>query len=153
MSQSHARPENWIGKTVSEFSYRLTREKIQEYLRAIGEDDTIFTDIEAARAEGLPDTPAPPAVLTVVMFWGNPDFYSDMEQIGVNKDRFLHYRERYDMFHPIYPDTTFNVTMRIEDVRTRKSMQIVVAAMDFADQSGTDYATVTSTIMVRPESS
>ena len=48
-----------VGKRYPPVVYAVGREKIREYAQAVGETNPIYLSVEAARAAGYPDTPAP----------------------------------------------------------------------------------------------
>jgi len=54
-----------IGKTYEPVSYAVGREKIREYARAVGESDSLYLDVQAARAAGYADLVAPPMFAVV----------------------------------------------------------------------------------------
>ena len=54
-----------------EFALPIERGKVREFALAVGEDNPIFYDPEAARREGLPDVVAPPT-FTVSQIWAVP---------------------------------------------------------------------------------
>lgn len=139
-----------IGKEVSSFSYKITREKVLEFLNALQESNPVFSDQEYAKRLGYEDTPLPPTANTMILFWGNPDFYSDMESIGINKNRFLHYREEYTNLLPLYPDRIVHVKAVITDVKIGK-MEMVSSKTTFYNEKKQECIAVDSTIIIRPE--
>lgn len=50
----------WADQSFPDYVTEVGRLEIQRYAMAIGESDPIYFDIEAARAAGHPDIPAPP---------------------------------------------------------------------------------------------
>jgi len=54
-----------------EFELPVERGKVREFALAVGEDNPIFFDVDAARARGLPDVVAPPT-FTVTQLWQMP---------------------------------------------------------------------------------
>jgi acyl dehydratase len=70
-----------IGKTYEPVTYAIGREKIREYVRAVGETDPACMDLEAARAAGFEDLLAPPmfAVVYSAPAVGPPIFDPEIE--------------------------------------------------------------------------
>jgi acyl dehydratase len=56
---------------VLRFELPVERGKVKEFALAVGEDNPICFDVEAARAQGLPDLLAPPT-FTVTQLWQVP---------------------------------------------------------------------------------
>jgi len=54
-----------VGKTWPAFEYEVGREKIREYARAVGEENPVHLDPEAARAAGFRNVVAPPMFCVV----------------------------------------------------------------------------------------
>ena len=53
------------GKKYPPFEYEVGKEKIREYALAVGEDNPVYFDREAAKAAGFRDVPAPPMFAVV----------------------------------------------------------------------------------------
>jgi hypothetical protein len=139
-----------IGKEITSFSYRINREKVKEFLAAINEKNPLYTDIDYAKKFGYTDTPLPPTANTMIVFWGNPNFYYDMESIGINKERFLHYKEEYSNYLTLYPDSSVSVKTVISDIKLGK-MDMVIADTSFFNEKDELCILVKSTIVIRPE--
>ena len=77
------------------FELPVERGKIGEFALAVGEDNPIFFDVEAARAAGLPDVVAPPT-FTVSQMWAVPPERRE-EALGVALDptRVLHGEQEF----------------------------------------------------------
>ena len=77
------------------FELPVERGKVGEFALAVGEDNPIFFDVEAARAAGLPDVVAPPT-FTVSQMWAVPRERRE-EALGVALDptRVLHGEQEF----------------------------------------------------------
>ena len=53
------------GKSYPAFEYEVGKEKIREYAHAVGEDNPVYFDRDAAKAAGFRDVPAPPMFAVV----------------------------------------------------------------------------------------
>ena len=58
-------PSEKIGKLYAPVVYAVGREKVREYAAAVGESNPLYHDLEAARAAGYGDLPAPPMFVVV----------------------------------------------------------------------------------------
>ncbi|MDQ3645443.1 MAG: MaoC family dehydratase N-terminal domain-containing protein [Actinomycetota bacterium] len=77
------------------FELPVDRDKVAEFARAVGEDNAIFFDPEAARQHGLPDVLAPPTFPVTQIHYVPRD---DREQrLGANLDygRVLHGEQEF----------------------------------------------------------
>jgi len=54
-----------VGKRYEPRTYAVGREKVREYAHAVGEQDPLYLDVEAARAAGYADVVAPPMFAVV----------------------------------------------------------------------------------------
>ena len=50
----------WAEEPFPDYVVEIGRVEVQRYAQAIGETDRIYFDVDAARAAGHPDLPAPP---------------------------------------------------------------------------------------------
>ncbi len=106
------------------YYYEVDRSKIKELCLAIGDDNPIFFDKEAAVKAGYKDTPAPLTFPTVMNFWGYPKIWEIMTEIGIDIKRLLHAKEAYEYFAPIYPGDKIKGTMQIESLRSSSLMEM-----------------------------
>src|SRR5215213_3590640 len=77
------------------FELPVERGKVREFALAIGEDNPIFFDVEAARAAGLPDVVAPPT-FTVSQMWAvSPDQRAEVLGVALDPRRVLHGEQEF----------------------------------------------------------
>ena len=115
---------NAQGKEFPGFTFEIERCKIKELCLAIGDDNPIFFDKEAAAKEGYKDTPAPLTFPTVINFWGYPEIWDRMKEIGVDVKRLLHASEEYEYFAPLYPGDAVTGSVSVESVRSGGMMDV-----------------------------
>src|ERR687890_2415897 len=78
--------------------YEVGRAKIAEFASAIGADDPVHRDADAARAAGHPDVIAPPTFAIVVSLEAamavldDPDVALDYARVVHGEQRFAHHR-------------------------------------------------------------
>lgn len=113
------------GKEFEPFIFEVERCKIKELCLAIGDNNPIFFDKEAAKKAGYKDTPAPLTFGTVINFWGYPEIWERMKEIGVNIKKLLHASEEYEYFSPIYPGDIITGKVMVESMRTSSAMDVV----------------------------
>ena len=84
-----------VAEASIEFELPIERGKVREFALAVGEDNPMFYDPEAARREGLPDVVAPPT-FTVSQIWAVPREERE-ERLGARLDyaRVLHGEQEF----------------------------------------------------------
>jgi acyl dehydratase len=115
---------SYQGKEFPPFTYKIEASKIRELCAAIGDDNPIYFDSNAAVKEGYKDTPAPLTYPTQVNFWGYPEIWDRMTEVGIDIKRLLHAKEEYEYFQPVYPGDTITGTVCVDSMRD-STMQMV----------------------------
>jgi acyl dehydratase len=134
------------------FDLPIERGKVREFAMAVGEDNPIFFDVDAARRQGLPDIVAPPT-FTVTQIWEVPREEREA-RLGANLDyeRVLHGEQEF-IFHrlPVAGETLTGV-MRIsrdfeKEGRRGGTMRFVTYESRFTDSDGRDVLTAYYTLL------
>ena len=89
---------SYLGKEFPEFVFEVDRSKIKELCLAIGDDNPIFLNKEEAQKAGYKDTPASLTFPTLMNFWGYPEIWNRMTEIGIDIKKLLHAKEEYEYF-------------------------------------------------------
>jgi hypothetical protein len=131
---------SYEGQAFPPVSYTIERNKLSEFLRAIGEDSPAY--------EG-DDPPLPPTFATMVMFWGGGGLEGVLKQIGVDIQNVLHGEQGYEYLSPAHVGDTITGTTRINRVYERAGMQFVEFITDYVNQSQALVLTGRSLIIVR----
>src|SRR4029450_488986 len=128
--------------------YEVGRAKLAEFAAAIGEDDPVHRDADAARAAGYPDVIAPPTfaiagtleATNVVL--GDPDVSLDYSRVVHGEQRFTHHR-------PIRAGDRLVATTTIDAVRTVAGNDMLTTRVDLATEDGEAVCTATSMLVAR----
>ena len=56
-------------------------------------------------------------VATVMNFWGYPEVWERMKEMGVDVKRLLHAKEEYEYLSPIYPGDVLTGVVSVESMR------------------------------------
>lgn len=134
------------------FELPIERGKVREFALAVGEDNPIFFDVEAARRQGLPDIVAPPT-FTVTQIWEVPRDEREA-RLGGNLDyeRVLHGEQEF-VFHRLpVAGETLTGAMRISKDFEKKgrrggTMRFVTYESRFTDADGRDVLTASYTLL------
>ena len=128
--------------------YEVGRAKIAEFATAIGADDPVHRDVEAARAAGHPDVIAPPTFAIVVsleaafVVLGDPDVSLDYSRVVHGEQKFVHHR-------PIRAGDRLVATTTIDAVRNVAGNDLLTTRVDLATEDGEAVCTATSMLVGR----
>ena len=134
------------------FELPIERGKVREFALAVGEDNPIFFDIEAARLQGLPDIVAPPT-FTVTQIWQISR--EDREaKLGANLDygRVLHGEQEFTYQRLPFAGEVLTGTMRISKDFTKEgkrggAMRFVTYESRYTDAQGEEVLTAYYTLI------
>lgn len=139
-----------IGKQLAPYEFLIERSKVKEFCLAIGEENPIYLDPQAAQKAGFADTPLPPTFQTVFTFWGYPAFMQDVRSLGIDTDRLLHMKEEYRYLKPIYPETKVQTQISVKDVKIGK-MNMVTFQSVYRNQKKEACLEAEMSIVIRPD--
>jgi acyl dehydratase len=105
-----------VGYEFAPHSFTIERGKIKEFVQAVGEDNPVYTDPQAAKAAGYRDVIAPPTYLTVMENWSGPDFESRCLELEIDPLKVLHAEQAYEYRSDIYPGDELTATAKVTEV-------------------------------------
>ncbi|HMC37115.1 MAG TPA: MaoC family dehydratase N-terminal domain-containing protein, partial [Actinomycetota bacterium] len=88
------------GKEYQQVSFTVDRDRVLQFADAIGEDNPVFRDAEAARALGYPGQIAPPTFATVMQIMTSGQAVLDPE-LGLNYALVVHGEQEYEWQRPL----------------------------------------------------
>jgi acyl dehydratase len=137
-----------IGKTYEPVVYAVGREKIREYVRAVGETDPVCMDLEAARAAGYSDLLAPPmfAVVYSAPAVGPPIFDPDIE---LNFAMMVHGGQEFAWGAPVIAGDEITTTASVNDISEADGRGYYVFESISVNQRGEEVCRGTWTNIVR----
>ena len=143
----------YIGKTFPPFTFEVDKSKIRELTQALGDDNPIFVDDEAAQAAGLPGIVAPPTFPTLFKMWGEGGNRTLIEAMGGNPLRVLHGEEEYEYHDLIRPGdliTGQSTVISIDEKEGRSGhLDIAVLETAYRNQQNELVVVARSTIVIR----
>jgi acyl dehydratase len=128
--------------------YEVGRGKIAEFATAIGADDPVHRDPDAARAAGYPDVIAPPTFAIALtleaanVVLGDPDVSLDYSRVVHGEQRFTHHR-------PMRAGDRLVATTTIEAVRSIGGNDLLTTRVDVATEDGEAVCSATSMLVAR----
>ena len=140
--------ESKKGKSYRPFEYEVGREKIREYANAIGVNDPINHDREAARAAGFRDVVAPPMFAVVYSTGAVAPGILDPE-VGINLGRMLHGSQEFAWGEPVCAGDRISTTVTCKDISERDGRGFYVFESVSTNQDGAETVRGTWTNIVR----
>jgi acyl dehydratase len=139
-----------IGKLLRPAVLDIERGRLRFFAQAIGESDPIYTDVDAARAAGYPDLPAPPTFLFAAELDGQ-SITAMLDDLGVALNRILHGEQQFTYLAPVCAGDTVTVDSRVSDVYAKKggALEFIVKESMVTNQRGVKVAEMRSVIVVR----
>jgi acyl dehydratase len=128
--------------------YEVSRVKIAEFARAIGDPSPLYRDREAARAAGHPDVIAPPTFAIVISSASSGRVIADPE-LGLNYAMVVHGEQRFEYTRPIGAGDVLTATSTISDIRQAGNNVLLSTRTDIATVSGEHVCTAYSTLVER----
>jgi acyl dehydratase len=123
-----------LGVESSPVSYEVEKGAIRKFADAIGDEDPIYYDENAARAAGFKTIPAPPTFLCTFRAQELPDLKIQFGRVRLNGGN------EYEYYQPIYAGDTITLTAKYVDVSERTgrtgNMVFVVTELTFKNQQG-----------------
>jgi len=141
------------GKTLPLYTVNVEGVKIKELVSAIGDNNPIFFDKEAAIEEGYLDTPCPPTFFTSAFQEFTGAYLRAFDELGVAMSSVLHGEEEYEYLKEIYPGDTLTCSMKIESIVEKQAksgtMNLITLRTGFTNQNGVSVARARSLIIER----
>ena len=128
--------------------YEVGRAKIAEFADAIGDDDPVHRDADAARAAGHPDVIAPPTFAIVVTL-GAADVVLGDADVSLDYSRVVHGEQRFSHHRPIRAGDRLVATTTIDAVRSVAGNDLLTTRVDVATEDGERVCTATSMLVAR----
>ena len=140
--------ESLKGKQHAPFEYEVGREKIREYARAVGEENPVHLDPEAARAAGFSNVVAPPMFCVVYSAGAMGPAILDPE-LEINLMMMVHGQQQFEWFEPVVAGDTITTTATLEDLYEKNGMEFYVFETESTNQEGKPVVKGTWTNIVR----
>ncbi|MGH3873742.1 MAG: FAS1-like dehydratase domain-containing protein [Pseudonocardiaceae bacterium] len=132
-------------------TYQVGREKIREFAEAIGDDDALYRDPDAARARGYPDVIAPPTFATILAVRAQQLLISDPD-LGLDYSRVVHGDQSFTHHRPIRAGDELTTTVHIDGVRTMGGNDLLTVRCEITDGAGHPVTTARAMLVVRAPS-
>ena len=137
-----------VGKTYAPVNYAVGREKVREFASAVGEENPLHHDPDAAREAGYADVVAPP--MFAVVFGGRamaPALFDP--EVGIDFSRMVHGGQEFVWGPPVVAGDEIATEVEVKDVAERGGLQFFVFESRSTNQDGETVCTGTWTNIVR----
>lgn len=134
-------------------NYEVSREKILEYVTAIGDRNPLHREPSAARAAGYRDIIAPPTFAAVFAMLPFRRALADpawVERSTIEPARLLHGEQRFDFMRPIMPGARLLVQCIVKEVEEKKNLVFLYVAMRVDDERSERMVDGAMTLVLRP---
>jgi len=137
-----------VGKTYPPTSYAVGREKVREFAAAVGEENPLHHDLDAAREAGYADVVAPP--MFAVVFGGRAMAPALIDpEVGIDFSRMVHGGQEFVWGPPVVAGDEIATEVEVKDVAERGGLQFFVFESRSTNQNGETVCTGTWTNIVR----
>ncbi len=137
-----------VGKTYPPFVYEVGKEKIREYAHAVGEENPVYFDREAARGAGFRDIPCPPMFVVVYSSGSVMPGIFDPE-VGINFAMMVHGGQEFVWGEPVCSGDVITTETSVKEISEKGGMGFYVFESVSLNQDGAEVARGTWTNIVR----
>ena len=137
-----------IGKTYPPVTYEVGREKIREYANAIGAENPVHHDREAAQAAGFRDVVAPPMFCVVYSAPALGPGVLDPD-VGINLAAMVHGGQEFVWGEPVCAGDEITTTATCKQIYERDGKGFYVFETVSTNQDGAETVRATWTNIVR----
>ncbi|MFC4033009.1 MaoC family dehydratase N-terminal domain-containing protein [Streptomyces polygonati] len=128
--------------------YEVGREKIREFAEAIGDDNPVYTDPDAAKALGYPDVIAPPTFAFTITYKAAGVVISDPE-LGLDYSRVVHGDQKFAYTRPVRAGDRLTVTSTIQTIKSLAGNDVLEIRGEVHDVSGEHVVTAMTKLVAR----
>ena len=114
------------GRVLRPHTVAVERGRLRFFAKAIGQQDPVYVDVDAARAAGHPDLPVPPTFL-FCLGMDSPHFHEFHTLVGLDLPRILHGEQTFVYHRMAYAGDVLTMQPHIEDVFDKRN-----GALEFA---------------------
>jgi acyl dehydratase len=126
----------------------VTRDHVERFAAAIGEDRAVFRDGDAAEAAGYGGQVAPPTFLTAMQIMTSAQVVADPE-LGLDYTRVVHGEQSYAWRRPVVVGDVLSARPRIADIFAKGPNEFLVIEAQVADAQGEPVAVARTTLLSR----
>lgn len=131
----------FVGRSyASDTPFQVGREHIRQFARAIGDDNPLCRDVEAARAAGYVDLVAPPTFL-VTAIPGSLGLPTDDPALGLDYALVVHGEQRFTLHRPVVAGDELVAVSTLTAIRSVGRNEVLTTTYEFSTTGGERVAT------------
>jgi acyl dehydratase len=130
-------------------TYEVGREHIRSFARAIGDENPVYADPDAARALGHPDVIAPPTFLTVLNFRFALEGPVADPALGLDYSLVVHGEQSFELHRPVRAGDVLTSVARVDDIKDAGRNELITTVTEVTAADGEKVATLRGTIVSR----
>jgi len=140
---------DYLGRTFPPSEpYEVSRVKIAEFAEAIGDDNPLYHDREAAQAASYPDVIAPPTFPIVITMAASRSAVGD-PGLGLNYAMVVHGEQRFSYTRPLHAGDVVTAQSTISGIRAVGSLTMLTTDTEIRTVDGEHVCTGYSTLVER----
>ncbi|HEX2090418.1 MAG TPA: MaoC family dehydratase N-terminal domain-containing protein [Actinomycetota bacterium] len=136
------------GKEYQEVSFTVERDRVVQFADAIGEDNPVFRDAQAAKSERYGQQLGPPTFVTVMQIMTSGQVVLDQE-LGLNYALVVHAEQEYEWRRPVQVGDVLSAVPRIADIYSKGPNEFLVIEADIKDPTGQTVVVARTTLLSR----
>ena len=142
--------KSFIGRELAPSTLTLERGRLRFFAQAIGETDPVYSDVDAARAAGYADLPAPPTFLFAAELDSGQSM-ALLELLQIPLSKLLHGEQGFTYHRAACAGDTITVRPRITDIYDKKggALEFVVKTAEARNQRDELVAELRTVIVCR----
>jgi acyl dehydratase len=139
-----------IGREFPPTSLLITRSRLQNFAKATGQTDPVYTDVDAAKQAGHRDLPVPPTFFFGIELEA-PDPFAFLSNIGVDLRTILHGEQSFQYKQMAYAGDELTSTSRIADVYDKKGglLEFIMRESTITNEDGAVVAVLRSSMVIQ----
>ncbi len=140
-----------VGRSFAPVTARVEPGRLRYFLNTLVEQNPVYRDEQAARAQGYSATPVPPTYLFCLEMMDNERPFEFLTELKIDLARVLHGEQRFTYHAPVVVGDTLTFKSRVTGVTDKKggAMTMVVVETEVVNQHGVPVADTARTIVVR----
>ena len=114
-----------VGKRYRSYEYEVSREKVREYVKVLGDENPVYLNRDAARAAGFRDIVAPPTFAVIYSVSAIRKAIFDPE-LQIDMTRLVHGGQEFDWFEPVCVGDVISTALQVGEIYKKGDLWFVV---------------------------
>lgn len=140
---------DFIGKEYPPFTQEVEKGRIRFFAQAIGEEDPVYFDEDAAKKAGYRAIPAPPTFAHTILMDAGQSFRV-LTEMGIEMTRTMHGEQHFEYLGDICAGDTITGQTKTLDIYEKKggALKFIVNETRLENQTGEHVANLRSVVII-----